>query len=124
MHTPLPQQRSTLLKLEELFPEDIQRTMASRFRAPQDIAVTAPLLYQYALMNGEGVPGKYSFRYVNISRPDADKRLDDLRSNRRFDFFCLNDVDVAPEERERVGRRMHEFLEDYLPFASPYEKQQ
>jgi hypothetical protein len=123
MHTPLPQQRETLQALEELFSEDIRRTMASRFRSPQDIAMTAPLLYQYALMTGRGVPGKYSFRYVNISRPDAEGRLADLRRSRRFDFFCLNDVDVPPEERERIGARMSEFLEDYFPFASPYEKQ-
>ncbi|MEV8427139.1 stealth family protein [Streptomyces sp. HUAS 31] len=123
MHTPLPQQRETLQTLEELFREDIARTTASRFRSPQDLAMTAPLLYQYALMTGHGVTGKYSFRYVNISRPDAEGRLADLRRNRRFDFFCLNDVDVPPEERERVGVRMNEFLEDYFPFASPFEKQ-
>ncbi len=123
MHTPLPQRRGTLRALEELFPEDIRRTTASRFRSPQDIAMTAPLLYQYALMTGQGVPGKFSFRYVNISRPDAERRLADLRRNRRFDFFCLNDVDVPPEEREQVSARMHEFLENYFPFPSPFEKQ-
>ncbi len=123
MHTPLPQHRETLQALEELFPQDVARTTASRFRSPQDLAMTAPLLYQYALMTGRGVPGKYSFRYVNISRPDAEGRLADLRRNRRFDFFCLNDVDVPPEERERVGVRMNEFLADYFPFASPFEKQ-
>ncbi|WP_234382476.1 stealth family protein [Streptomyces dysideae] len=123
MHTPLPQQRQTLQSIEELFPEDIRRTTASRFRSPQDLAMTAPLLYQYALMTGHGVQGKYSFRYVNISRPDAEARLADLRRNRRFDFFCLNDVDVPPEEREQVGVRMNDFLEDYFPFPSPFEKQ-
>ncbi|MCF1597141.1 stealth family protein [Streptomyces muensis] len=122
MHTPLPQHAETLRALEDLFPEDVARTTASRFRSPQDVAMTAPLLYQYALMTGRGVPGKYSFRYVNISRPDAEARLADLRQSRRFDFFCLNDVDVQPEERERVGVRMNEFLEDYFPFASPFEK--
>ncbi|MEV7990709.1 stealth family protein [Streptomyces sp. NPDC086077] len=123
MHTPLPQQRETLLALEELFPEDVTRTMASRFRSPTDIAMTAPLLYQYSLMTGRGVPGKFGFRYVNISRPDAESRLDDLRQNRRFDFFCLNDVDVPPQERARVSVRMNQFLENYFPFPSPYEKQ-
>ncbi|MFG2791949.1 stealth family protein [Streptomyces sp. NPDC048419] len=122
MHTPLPQQRETLQTLEELFDEDIRRTTASRFRSPQDIALTAPLLYQYALMTGRGVPGSFSFRYVNISRPDAEARLDDLRRNRRFDFFCLNDVDVPSEEREQVGVRMGEFLDHYFPFPSPFEK--
>lgn len=123
MHTPLPQQRGTLRAIEELFAEDVRRTTASRFRSPQDIAMTAPLLYQYALMTGRGVPGRFSFRYVNISRPDAEGRLADLRRNRRFDFFCLNDVDVPPEEREQVGIQMNEFLEDYFPFPSPFEKQ-
>ncbi|MEU1305269.1 stealth family protein [Streptomyces shenzhenensis] len=123
MHTPLPQQRGALRALEELFPQDVRRTTASRFRSPQDIAMTAPLLYQYALMTGLGVPGRFSFRYVNISRPDAEARLADLRRNRRFDFFCLNDVDVLPEEREQIGIRMGEFLENYFPFPSPFEKQ-
>ncbi|RMB85180.1 stealth family protein [Streptomyces shenzhenensis] len=123
MHTPLPQQRGALRALEELFPQDVRRTTASRFRSPQDIAMTAPLLYQYALMTGLGVPGRFSFRYVNINRPDAEARLADLRRNRRFDFFCLNDVDVLPEEREQVGIRMGEFLENYFPFPSPFEKQ-
>jgi hypothetical protein len=122
MHTPLPQQRATLRELEELFAEDVRRTTASRFRSPQDIAMTAPLLYSYALLTGRGVPGSFSFRYVNISRPDAEQRLADLRRTRRFDFFCLNDVDVPPEERERVGARMHDFLEHYFPFPSPFEK--
>jgi hypothetical protein len=123
MHTPLPQQRGTLEALEQLFPDEVRRTTASRFRSPQDIAMTAPLLYQYALMTGRGVPGRFRFRYVNISRPDAEERLADLRRNRGFDFFCLNDVDVPPEERAQVSVRMGEFLEDYFPFPSPFEKQ-
>ncbi|MGW0772745.1 stealth family protein [Streptomyces sp. NPDC002835] len=122
MHTPLPQQRQTLRELEEMFPEDISRTTASRFRSPQDVALTAPLLYQYALITGKGIPGKYSFRYVNISREDADQRLDDLLRTRRFNFFCLNDVDVSPDQREEVSMRMHGFLERYFPFPSSFER--
>jgi hypothetical protein len=123
MHTPLPQQRATLQELEEMFPEDISRTMATRFRSPQDVAMTAPLLYQYALITGRGVPAKFNFRYVNISRPDADRRLNDLLQRRRFDVFCLNDVNVSPEERADVAARMHSFLEEYFPFPSSFEKQ-
>ncbi|SFB99401.1 Stealth protein CR1, conserved region 1 [Streptomyces aidingensis] len=122
MHTPLPQHRPTLRELEELFPEDIARTTASRFRSPQDIAMTAPLQYQYALLTGRGVPGRFSFRYVNISRDDAGQRLDDMARTRRFDFFCLNDVDVPPERREEVHERMGRFLAEYFPFPSPFEK--
>ncbi|WP_165986804.1 stealth family protein [Streptomyces sp. YIM 98790] len=122
MHTPLPQQRATLAELEEMFPEEIRRTTASRFRSPQDVALTSPLLYQYALLTGRGVPGRFSFRYVNISREDAGQRLDDLLSGRRYDFFCLNDVDVPPDRREEVTARVAAFLADYFPCPSPYEK--
>ncbi|THA23876.1 sugar phosphotransferase [Streptomyces sp. RKND-216] len=122
MHTPLPQQRETLRELEQMFAEDVARTTATRFRSPQDIAMTAPLLYQYALLTGKGCAASFNFRYVNISREDADRRLDDLRRRRRFDFFCLNDVDVPAEERDAVLGRMHAFLEDYFPFPSTFEK--
>ena len=122
MHTPLPQQRIVLRELERMFREDIRRTTASRFRSPQDIAMTAPLLYQYALIKGHGVPAKFNFRYVNISRPDAEERLADLQRTRRFDFFCLNDVDVPPDERDAVAQRMHSFLAEYFPFPSSFEK--
>lgn len=122
MHTPLPQQRETLRELEQMFPEDVARTTATRFRSPQDVAMTAPLLYQYALLSGRGYAARFNFRYVNISRDDADRRLEQLQRQRRFDFFCLNDVDVPAEEREAVMGRMHDFLEEYFPFPSSFEK--
>jgi hypothetical protein len=122
MHTPLPQQRATLSELEVLFPEEIKKTTASRFRSPQDIAMTAPLLYQYALISGKGFAAKFNFRYVNISRRDADQRLEQLLRQRRFDCFCLNDVDVPADERDAVSERMYHFLEAYFPFPSTFEK--
>ncbi|MFI2380185.1 stealth conserved region 3 domain-containing protein [Streptomyces sp. NPDC018964] len=118
----MPQQRGALRALEELFPEEVARTTASRFRSPRDIAMTAPLLYQYALMTGRGVPGRFSYRYVNINRPDAEQRLADLHRSRRFDFFCLNHVDTAPEARAEARRGIRDFLERKYPFPSRFER--
>ncbi|MFJ9753172.1 stealth conserved region 3 domain-containing protein [Streptomyces chartreusis] len=122
MHAPLPQQREMLETLERLLPEHIGRTTASYSRSSSDIIMTAPLLYEYALMTGRSVPSKYSFRYVNINRPNAARRLAGLRHIRGYDFFCLNDVDTLLQERERGNARMHEFLEDYVPFPSLLER--
>lgn len=66
MHTPLPQRRGTLQELEELFPEDVGRTTASRFRSSQDIAMPVPLLHQYALMTGHGVPGRFNSHAIQV----------------------------------------------------------
>ncbi|MBB6173720.1 hypothetical protein HNR23_003780 [Nocardiopsis mwathae] len=122
MHTPLPQRQSYLHELEERFPADFDRTMRSRFRSPEDIAVTAPLHYNHALMAGYGMRGSFKFRYVNISRDDAESRLTDLTKNRRFDFFCVNDVDVPQDMRESVHKRIGDFLDEYFPFPSPFER--
>ncbi|MFC7510861.1 stealth conserved region 3 domain-containing protein [Streptomyces thermocarboxydus] len=122
MHTPLPQVRSVLQELEEMFPEEVGQTMRSRFRSPDDIAMTASMHYNHAYITGKGVPGKFRFRYVNISRDDADRRLEGIRAKRNYDFFCLNDVDVPPEQREEVTARMFSFLEEYFPFPSSFEK--
>ncbi|WP_159941485.1 MULTISPECIES: stealth family protein [unclassified Nocardiopsis] len=122
LHTPLPQRRSVLLELEELFPEEFARTARSRFRAPTDIAVTSPMHYNHALMTGLGIPGKYSYRYVNVSREDADRLLGDISQRRHYAFFCLNEVDVPEESRDEVHRRMSDFLNHYFPFPSPAEK--
>src|SRR5690606_4151711 len=122
MHTPLPQVRSVLTELDEMFPEDIERTMRSRFRSPDDIAMTASLHYNHAYITGKGIPGKFRFRYVNISREDAELRLAGIAGKRNYDFFCLNDVDGPPERRAEVTARMFAFLEEYFPFPSSFEK--
>lgn len=122
MHTPMPQRRDVLLELEELFPGELDQTMRSRFRSPTDIALTAPMHHYQAMLTGRGVPGQFSFRYVNVSREDADDRLADIRDTQRFDCFCLNEVDVPEDARDEVHQRMVSFLDRYFPFPSSVEK--
>ncbi|MDK1475213.1 stealth family protein [Streptomyces sp. 549] len=122
MHTPHPQIKAVMQELEERFAEDVERTSRSRFRSVDDIAMGASLHHHYAYLTGRAVPGEFRFRYVDIGREDAPERLEELERTRRFDFFCLNDVDVPDAERAQVGARMHEFLERYFPYPSRFER--
>ncbi|MFP8942693.1 stealth family protein [Streptomyces fenghuangensis] len=121
MHTPHPQIRAVMREIEEKYAQDVERTSRSRFRATTDIAMGATFHHHYAYLTGRAVPGKFSFRYVDIGRDDAEEKLAELESTRRFDFFCLNDVDVPDEEREKVADRVRTFLEGYFPYPSPFE---
>ncbi|MEU2888509.1 stealth family protein [Streptomyces albidoflavus] len=122
MHTPHPQIRSVMRDIEKEFDEAVRSTSRSRFRAVDDIAMGASLHHHHAFFTGRAVPGKYRMRYVDVAREDARERMDDLLTTRRFDFFCLNDVNTPEREKERVARELHTFLETYLPFPSRFEQ--
>lgn len=122
MHTPHPQIRSVMRDIEERFAEDVERTGRSRFRAITDIAMGASLHHHHAYLTGRAVPGAFKLRYVDVAQPDAADHLADLLASRRFDFFCLNDVNTPVDERERITSELHTFLESYFPFPSRYER--
>ncbi|WP_245175225.1 stealth family protein [Streptomyces bohaiensis] len=123
MHVAHPQLKSVMTELEELFPDEFERTAASRFRAVTDIAPGASLHHHQALLTGRAVPGRYRLCYVDISRPEeAEIRLGRLLAERGHDFICLNDVATADEDREQVGRLLNRFLDEYFPFPSAFEK--
>ncbi|MFB7290553.1 stealth family protein [Actinacidiphila glaucinigra] len=122
MHTPHPQLRSVMRDIEENFAEQVRATSGSRFRATTDIAMGASFHHHRALMTGRAVPGEYKLRYVDVARPDAETRLDDLLATRRFDFFCLNESDTPADLRETVSSRVRTFLDSYFPFPSRWEK--
>lgn len=59
---------------------------------------------------------------MDVARGDADERLAELLTNRRFDFFCLNDVNTPSEQQEEIHQKIHAFLESYFPFPSRFER--
>lgn len=121
-HTPHPQIRSVMREIEKRFAEEVDRTARSRFRAPTDIAMGASFHHHQAFLTGRAVPGTYKTRYIDVARPDAGERLEELVANRRFDFFCLNDVNSPADEQDAINRKIHTFLETYFPFPSRYER--
>ncbi|WP_406295970.1 stealth family protein [Streptomyces sp. NBC_00624] len=121
-HAPHPQLRSVMREIEERYAEDVDRTSRSRFRAPTDIAMGASFHHHQAFLTGRAVPATYKARYVDVARGDADERLAELLTNRRFDFFCLNDVNTPSEQQEEIHQKIHAFLENYFPFPSRFER--
>ncbi|MFG2312386.1 stealth family protein [Streptomyces sp. NPDC048566] len=121
MHTPHPQIRSVMRDIENRFAEDVQRTSRSRFRATDDIAMGASLHHHHAYLTGRAVPGTFKLRYIDVAKPEAPERMADLLATRRFDFFCLNDVNTPEDRQRQVSERLEAFLESYFPFPSRFE---
>ncbi|OKJ20618.1 hypothetical protein AMK21_11650 [Streptomyces sp. CB00316] len=122
LHTPHPQSRAVMREMVEAgFPE-LERTMHSRFRSTADVAVAATFHHHWAILTGRAVPGDYSFRYVDVGRPDLHERLARLRKRNDVDFFCLNDVDTAVAARDSIRRAVDGFLEWKFPFPSRFER--
>lgn len=122
MHTPHPQMRAVMEELAERFAEDVDRTSRSRFRSVTDIAMGASLHHHHAYLTGRAVPGTYKLRYIDVAKPDAAESLAELARSRRYDFFCLNDVNTPADQQEIVAARLGSFLETYFTFPSRFER--
>ncbi|MFZ4180635.1 stealth family protein, partial [Streptomyces pseudogriseolus] len=122
LHTPHPQRRDVLNDLERDYPDAIERTMRSRFRSIEDVAPATSFHHHLALLTGRAVPAKFTYRYVDVGKPHLEERVESLKARRGYDFFCLNDVDTAPERREYVRAYVHDFLEWYFPYPSSFER--
>ncbi|MEQ8143879.1 stealth family protein [Streptomyces sp. OP7] len=122
LHTPHPQRRDVLNDLERDYPDAIERTMRSKFRSIEDVATATSFHHHLALLTGRAVPGKFKYRYVDVGKAHLEERVESLKERRGYDFFCLNDVDTAPERREYVRGYVHDFLEWYFPYPSSFER--
>jgi hypothetical protein len=121
-HAPHPQIRTVMEELEELFPEETALTARTRFRSLTDIAMASTLHHHHAYLTGRAVPGTYLLRYIDIGRPEAAEALAELAATRRWDFFCLNDVQTPEAEKADAAARLHAFLESYFPLPSRFER--
>lgn len=121
LHTPHPQLRSVMREMESLDIEELERTAYSRFRSTSDVAPASTLHHHWAIATGRAVPADYRFRYVQLGTPDMRRRLARLAAGEDIDFFCLNDVDTAPEARSAARTAIRVFLERKYPFPSRFE---
>ncbi|MCF1597140.1 stealth family protein, partial [Streptomyces muensis] len=121
LHTPHPQLLSVMREMESLGVPELERTAYSRFRATSDVAPTSTLHHHWAIATGRAVPADYRFRYVQLGTPDMHRRLARLAAGEDVDFFCLNDVDTAPETRAAAHAAIRTFLDRKYPFPSRFE---
>jgi hypothetical protein len=122
LHTPHPQLMSVMSEMENLGIEEFRQTSYSRFRSTTDVAPASTLHHHWAIATGRAVPADYRFRYVQLGTPDMRRRLTRLAAGEDVDFFCLNDVDTAPEARAGAQAAIRVFLERKFPFPSRFER--
>ncbi|MFD7702184.1 stealth family protein [Streptomyces caelestis] len=122
LHTPHPQLLSVMREMESLGIEELRRTSYSRFRSTTDVAPASTLHHHWAMATGQAIAAGYRFRYVQLGAPDMRRRLARLAAGEDVDFFCLNDVDTAPEARAEARRGIRDFLERKYPFPSRFER--
>ncbi|WP_167140432.1 stealth family protein [Diaminobutyricimonas sp. TR449] len=122
-HAATPLRRSVLLEMEREFAEDFARTAASPFRSATDISVTNSFYHYYALMTGKAVVQENAkVLYVETTLKNSIGQLKRLLKDRSFDFFCLNDGSKPELDAEERTERVRTFLNQYFPFAAPWEK--
>lgn len=122
-HTAVPLRKSVLQQLESEFPEEFARTQASAFRSSTDISVTNSFYHYYALLSGQAVQQeKAKVLYVNTTTREGLDLLPELRRNRRYHFFCLNDSSFPEVSADERIERVTDFLERYFPIPAPWEK--
>jgi Stealth protein CR2, conserved region 2/Stealth protein CR3, conserved region 3/Stealth protein CR4, conserved region 4/Stealth protein CR1, conserved region 1 len=123
-HCAAPLRKSVMTELEKTFPDDFARTAASRFRSATDISVTNSLYHYYALMTGKAVKQENArVLYVETTLRSSPAQMDRLLKKRDRDMFCLNDGSQPEISVEKRTRTVTEFLERYLPFPAPWEKE-
>jgi len=122
-HCAAPLTRAVMAEMEREFPEEFQRTAASRFRSSTDISVTNSLYHYYALMTGRAVQQTGAkVQYIETTLRESLPAMRRLLRKRNQDMFCLNDgsfPELSVEERTAAVR---EFLESYFPIRAPWER--
>jgi hypothetical protein len=130
-HTPQPYDRDLLARLETLLVDEFRRTARHRFRARNDLVLSA--LYSYTLLEAPEERGRHKAQVLPKLSPQyymlelENKWLWMMRSyahilRKRPTFFCLNDIlgDVSP--RHPLFFAEGAFLRLYFPKSVPVER--
>lgn len=121
-HVPHALRRSVLFEIEREFAVRHRRTSGNRFRSLDDLSVTSSLHHHYAYLTGRAVPGELRYDYFDLAHAGTEARLGRLLTTRDRDTFCVNDTVSDGEDLAAQTRLVHAFLQEYLPFRSPFER--
>ncbi len=123
-HVPYALRRSVLLEIEHEFAHAHWQTSHSRFRSATDISIPSSLYHYYAYFTGRAVPSDISFAYLDLARPEIQRRLGILLARRDRQAFCINDTLSDGADIERQTKMLSRFLESYYPVPSPFERKE
>ena len=92
LHSPYPLRRSVMERVETDFPDVVERTMHSRFRAPTDLSIAASFAQHYALALGAAVLGGVNTEYLHVESNRLEWELDCIALSDDVDTFCINET--------------------------------
>jgi hypothetical protein len=121
-HAPYPLRRSVLAEIETTFAEEHRRTMRSRFRSATDLSIPSSLHHYYAYLTSRAVPSQIDFTYLDLAKPEIERRLGILLACRDRQAFCINDTISDGHDVARQARLLNGFLEAYYPVPSTFER--
>ncbi len=121
-HAPYALRRSVLYEIEREFKDAHHSTSHSRFRSPTDISIPSSLYHYYAYFTGRAIPSDITFAYLDLAKPEIERRLGILLARRDRQAFCINDTVTESFEGERHTEMVRRFLRDYYPVPSPFER--
>ncbi|CAM3448738.1 stealth conserved region 3 domain-containing protein [Stackebrandtia soli] len=122
-HVPLSLKKSVLAEIEERYPEEIQRTRASRFRSSGDLAVPSMFAQYYAMMTGRAVEWqdpKRSYVYLDTGKHVSQNRFRWI-VDWRPTFYCLNVTRFTQIGLAEQARNLNDFYQQALPHPAPWE---
>ncbi|TQE28517.1 stealth family protein [Streptomyces ipomoeae] len=123
-HAPYALRRSVLHEIEREFADAHRATSHSRFRSADDISIPSSLYHYYAYFTGRAVPSEISFAYLDLARPEIQRRLGILLARRDRQAFCINDTLSDGHDTARQTAMLGRFLRAYYPVPSPFERKE
>ncbi|MET9254912.1 stealth family protein [Streptomyces sp. NPDC003717] len=121
-HAPYALRRSVLHEIEREFSDAHRQTSRSRFRSADDISIPSSLYHYFAYFTGRAVPSDIRFAYLDLARPEIQRRLGILLARRDRQAFCINDTLSDGRDTERQTAMLGRFLDAYYPVPSPFER--
>lgn len=120
-HVPVPQRKEVATEIAGRYASEIERTLASPFRADTDVVVNSWLHLYTALFTGRAVPARIRYGYFNIGRAAVRAKMRRSGYVRQFQVICLNDVPPPPGEDEPDPDWLTQWLEKMYPVRSSFE---
>lgn len=120
-HVAHPQRRDVLDDMGSRYAAELDRTVRSPFRSPDDVSAAASLAHAYGFVTGRSVAGHLTYLYCDIAERRAPIKLTRLARHRDADMFCLNDVGDPTRAAHDPERLLAEFLRGYFPLPSSFE---
>lgn len=126
-HSPQSMRVDIMCEMYERYAEDFDRTMANKFRAIDDIAVTGYLYHHYAMLSGRALQSQDKTELVQQNHDFKKKLRTVVEQNRNREYaklplsVCINDG-ADSHLNEAWNIEVVNFLDSLFPEPSSFEK--